>query len=50
MKLEEDREVPRRVRYQDWHRVERAWTMIRQEGSKLTERGWSIQVGSPQAG
>ena len=50
MKLEEDREVTRRVRYQDWHRVERAWTMIRLEVSKLTERGWSIQVGSPQAG
>jgi len=49
MKLEEDREVTRRVRYQDWHRVERAWTMIRLEVSKLTERGWSVQYSGQHA-
>jgi hypothetical protein len=50
MKLEEDRQVTRRVRYQDWHRVERAWTMIRLEVSKLMERGWSVQLSRRQPG
>ena len=43
LKLEEDRKVTRRVRYQDWHRVERAWSAIGLEVSALAERGWSIQ-------
>jgi hypothetical protein len=46
MKLEEDRKVTRLVRYQDWHRVERAWSMVRLEVSALTERGWSVQFNS----
>jgi hypothetical protein len=43
MKLEEDREVTRRVRYHDWHRVERALSRIRLEVSALAECGWSVQ-------
>jgi hypothetical protein len=41
MKVEEDLKVTRRVLYQDWHRVERAASVIRLEVSDLTERGWS---------
>lgn len=43
VKIEDDRDVTRRVRYQDWHRVERAMLVIRQEVSALAERGWSVQ-------
>jgi hypothetical protein len=36
----EDSEVVKRVRYDDWHRVERAMMTIRLEVSSLEDMGW----------
>ena len=38
--LEREGELTHRVRYHDWHRVERALAMFRLEVSELTARGW----------
>ncbi len=40
IKLEEDRELTRHVRYHDWHRVERALAAFEREVSELRSRGW----------
>ena len=40
--LEEDRAVTRQVRYDDWHRVERALATLRREVADLTEQGWTV--------
>jgi len=40
--LEEDRAVTRQVRYDDWHRVERALATFRREVADLTEQGWEV--------
>jgi hypothetical protein len=36
----EDSEVVKRVRYDDWHRVERALMTMRLEVSSLEDKGW----------
>jgi hypothetical protein len=41
--LEEDRAVSRRVRYRDWHRVERAVALLRREIADLATQGWEVQ-------
>jgi hypothetical protein len=38
--LEEDANVRRRDRYDDWHRVERAMALLKMEIDQLTARGW----------
>lgn len=37
---ERDNEVVRKVRYQDWHRVERARRSIAHELEELRNKGW----------
>jgi hypothetical protein len=37
---ERDSQVVRRVRYDDWHRVERAIVAMRQQVLELEENGW----------
>jgi hypothetical protein len=41
--LEEDRTLTRHVRYDDWHRVERALAMFRREVADLAAQGWEVQ-------
>jgi hypothetical protein len=41
--LEEDRAVSRRVRYRDWHRVERAMALLEREIAHLATQGWEVQ-------
>ena len=41
--LEEDRAVSRRVRYRDWHRVERAMALLEREIADLATQGWEVQ-------
>ena len=38
---EHDREVVRQVRYDDWHRVERARLAFDEEGKRLKRAGWT---------
>jgi hypothetical protein len=38
---EQDREIVRRVVYDDWHRVERARLVFSQEGERLKDEGWT---------
>ena len=38
--LQHDGELPRRVRYRDWHRVERTLALFRLEISELKASGW----------
>jgi len=40
VRTEEDSRLLRSVRYDDWHRVERAMMTIRLEVSTLEEAGW----------
>ena len=40
VKLQEDRQLTRVTRYDDWHRVERALALFRREVQELTARGW----------
>jgi hypothetical protein len=37
---EQDSRIVRRVRYNDWHRVERALLAMREQVLELEERGW----------
>jgi hypothetical protein len=37
---EQDREIVRRILYDDWHRVERARMVFTQEGERLKDAGW----------
>lgn len=43
---EEDSRVVRRVRYDDWHRVERAMITMRERVLELEESGWRNLVVS----
>jgi hypothetical protein len=43
--LEEDCAVSRRVRYRDWHRVERAMALLEREIADLATQGWEVQSG-----
>jgi hypothetical protein len=38
--VEQDSQIVRRVRYTDWHRVERALSVIEEQVSQLEEAGW----------
>ena len=40
LRVEQDSKIVRRVRYRDWHRVERALTVITQQISELKAGGW----------
>ncbi len=40
LRVEEDSRVVRRVRYDDWHRVERALLSMRQQIRELEACGW----------
>jgi hypothetical protein len=42
MTIEEDSRLLRRVRYTDWHRVERALAAIDRDIRALTELGWRV--------
>jgi hypothetical protein len=44
---EEDSQVVRRARYTDWHRVERARTIMGLKMSTLTEMGWVEDLTRP---
>jgi hypothetical protein len=46
VKLEENHAVRWREIYEDWHRVERKLTRMKQEVSDLVEQGWTIQAAS----
>jgi hypothetical protein len=46
VKEEEDSRVVRRVRYDDWHRVERAMITMRERVLELEESGWRNLVVS----
>ncbi len=46
VRLEEDRQLTRHVRYRDWHRVERALAMFRREVADLEARGWEVRAMS----
>jgi hypothetical protein len=43
VKLEEDHCVRWRETYEDWHRVERRMSWMRQQVSDLLDRGWRIE-------
>ena len=45
--VEEDHAVVSRVRYTDWHRVERALDAIARRVSALEERGWQVTAAAP---
>jgi hypothetical protein len=40
VRTEEDSQLVRQVRYDDWHRVERALLTMRLQVSELEEDGW----------
>ncbi len=40
---EEDRQLTRRVRYHDWHRVERALAEFQREVGWLKTHGWAVR-------
>ncbi len=42
VRTEEDSQLVRKVRYDDWHRVERALLAIRSEISTLLDAGWVV--------
>ena len=44
--LREDRALTRSVRYDDWHRVERALAVLRREVADLRAQGWEIESSS----
>ena len=40
VRIEQDREIIRRVHYRDWHRLERAIGAIEREVHELVAQGW----------
>lgn len=42
VRTEEDSQLVRKVRYDDWHRVERALQTIRLEVMSLQDEGWVL--------
>lgn len=46
VKLEENHALRWKEHYQDWHRVERMLTRMRQEVSDLVEQGWMVLPAS----
>lgn len=47
VRIEQDSEVVQRMRYTDWHRVERALTLIEREVSELEDLGWQKRSAAP---
>jgi len=45
-KLEENHAVRWKETYEDWHRVERTLTRMKQEVSDLLDQGWTISTAS----
>lgn len=45
--LQEDQQLTRQTRYQDWHRVERAVARVRREVADLAAQGWEVKSTSP---
>lgn len=43
----EDRQLRHRVRYHDWHRVERAMASFHRDVADLTARGWEVATPDP---
>jgi hypothetical protein len=43
MSLTEDRTVTRKVRYEDWHPVERALALVHRKVADLRAQGWEIE-------
>ena len=46
IRVEEDDHLLRRAHYSDWHRVERALTLVEREVSRLQEMGWTAASGA----
>ena len=46
IRVEEDDHLLRRAHYSDWHRVERALTLVEREVSRLQEMGWKAASGA----
>jgi len=46
LRVEEDSAVVRRVRYTDWHRVERALGAIERRVSELEAGGWEVTASA----
>jgi hypothetical protein len=44
LRVEEDQAVVSRVRYTDWHRVERALGAIARRVSELEAGGWTVET------
>lgn len=38
--IQQDSRVIRRTRYSDWHRLERALSLVRREVAALEDQGW----------
>jgi hypothetical protein len=47
LRIEEDHRVTKRVRYTDWHRVERALGDISRRVAELQSGGWRVTVPAP---
>jgi hypothetical protein len=47
LRIEEDHRVTKRVRYTDWHRVERALYDIACRVAELQTGGWRVTVPAP---
>ena len=45
-KLEENHSVRWKETYEDWHRVERTLTRMKQEVSDLLDQGWTLSTAS----
>jgi hypothetical protein len=46
VRIEQDDRVVRQVRYDDWHRVERALNAVEREVMVLQENGWQMVSGA----
>jgi hypothetical protein len=42
--IQQDRRVIRRIKYTDWHRLERALGAVRREVAALEEQGWRADI------
>lgn len=45
IRVEEDDHLLRRAHYSDWHRVERALSLVEREVGRLQEMGWTLAGG-----
>ena len=49
VRIEQDRQVVRHTRYDDWHRLERALGAIEREVGELLAQGWEPAGDGPSA-